>query len=296
MTTTTRLTVLPGATATVDEVVDVIRREGGVVIDGFLKPSALAELHRQLEPVLDRTRCGDDAYFAGTMTRRAGGLFGRLDLMPDIALHPLYYGAAKKILQKPVPIWAGDDRVEIVPDIQVGVTQAIQIQPGQGDQRLHRDDSSFLWRHPDYGREGRVQIMVAVSDFTEENGGTLVIPGSHLWDDERGPRREEAVSTCMRAGSALIWIGSTYHGGGDNSSDAPRTGLTMAFDLACLRQEENQFLSIPRDKLLGLSEEIQRLLGWGSGENLMGYVERDGQMVDAHVLLENDAVDLPTVR
>ncbi|MCX5103743.1 MULTISPECIES: hypothetical protein [unclassified Streptomyces] len=70
----------------------------------------------------------------------------------------------------------------------------------------------------------------------------------------------------------------------------------MAFDLACLRQEENHFLSIPRDKLLGLSEESQRLLGWGSGENLMGYVERDGQMVDAHVLLENDAVDLPTVR
>ncbi|WP_371096270.1 hypothetical protein [Streptomyces sanglieri] len=71
MTTTTRLATLPGATTTVDEVVDVIRRDGGVIIDGFLKPSALAELRRQLEPVLDRTRCGDDAYFAGTKTRRA---------------------------------------------------------------------------------------------------------------------------------------------------------------------------------------------------------------------------------
>lgn len=296
MTTATSLTALPAATTSVDEVVDVIRRDGGVILEGFLEPSVLAELRRQLEPILDETRYGEDAYFAGTKTRRAGGLFGRLDMMPEIALHPLYYGAAKKILQKPLWVWVGDDRIEMVPDIQVGVTQAIQIHPGQGDQRLHRDDTSFLWRHPDYGREGRVQIMVAVTDFTAENGGTLVIPGSHLWDDERQPKREEAVSTVMPAGSALIWIGSTYHGGGDNSSDASRTGLTMAFDLACLRQEENQYLSIPRDRLLGLSEEVQRLLGWGSGVNLMGYVERDGQMVDAHTLIEDGAVDLPTVR
>ena len=74
-----------------------------------------------------------------------------------------------------------------------------------------------------------------------------------------------------------------HHGGGNNSSEAPRTGLTMAFDLACLRQEENQYLSIPSEKLLDLSEEVQRLLGWGSGANLMGYVERGGQMIDARV-------------
>ncbi|MYS85795.1 phytanoyl-CoA dioxygenase family protein [Embleya scabrispora] len=296
MTTATSLATLPGATTTVDEVVDIIRRDGGVIVDGFLEPSVLTELRRQLEPILDETRCGDDAYFAGTNTRRAGGLFGRLDVMPQIALHPLYHGAAKKILQKPVPIWAGQDRIEIVPDIQIGVTQAIRIHPGQGEQPLHRDDSSFLWRHPDYGREGRVQIMVAVSDFTADNGGTLVVAGSHRWDDERPPRREEAVSARMRAGSALIWIGSTYHGGGNNSSNAPRTGVTMAFDLACLRQEENQYVSIPRERLLGLSEEIQRLLGWGSGANLMGYVERDGQMVDVHTLLADEPVELPTVR
>lgn len=295
MTTATQLTTLP-ATTTVEEVVDVIGRDGGVIIENFLDADQLAELRRQLEPVLASTGYGEDEYFAGTQTRRAGGLFGRLDLMSEIALHPLYYGAAKAILQKPMSVWVGDDRIELTPDIQVGVTQAIEIHPGQGAQRLHRDDTSFLWRHPDYGREGRVQIMVAVSDFTADNGGTLVIPGSHLWDDERGPKQDEAVSTVMSAGSALIWIGSTYHGGGNNSSDAPRTGLTMAFDLACLRQEENQYLSVPREKLLGLSEEVQRLLGWGSGVNLMGYVERGGQMVDAHVLLEDESVDLPTVR
>ncbi|WP_274008958.1 phytanoyl-CoA dioxygenase family protein, partial [Escherichia coli] len=76
------------------------------------------------------------------------------------------------------------------PDIQVGVTQAIQIHPGQGVQPLHRDDSVWLWRHPGYNREARVQIMIAITDFSEENGGTLVIPGSHKWDDERMPKQE----------------------------------------------------------------------------------------------------------
>jgi ectoine hydroxylase-related dioxygenase (phytanoyl-CoA dioxygenase family) len=58
-----------------------------------------------------------------------------------------------------------------------------------------------------------VQIMGAVSDFTAENGGTLVIPGSHLGDDTRASRPDEAVPTEMKAGSALIRIGSIYHGG-----------------------------------------------------------------------------------
>ncbi|MFE3059444.1 phytanoyl-CoA dioxygenase family protein [Nocardia sp. NPDC059239] len=295
MTTETTLTNLP-STTTVDEIVEVIWRDGGVIVEDFIDADRLAELRRQVEPILDTTGYGEDEFFAGTQTRRAGGLFGRIDMMPEIALHPLYYGAAKKILQQPIALWVGDDRFEVLPDIQVGVTQAIQIHPGQGAQRLHRDDGSFLWRHPDYGREGRVQIMVAVSDFTAENGGTLVIPGSHRWDDERGPKHEEAVPTVMQAGSALIWIGSTYHGGGDNSSDSARTGVTMAFDLACLRQEENQYLSIPREKLLGLSEEVQRLLGWGSGQNLMGYVERNGQMADVHSLLHDLSLGLPTTR
>ncbi|MDO7919609.1 phytanoyl-CoA dioxygenase family protein, partial [Pseudomonas aeruginosa] len=72
------------------------------------------------------------------------------------------------------------------------------------------------------------------------------IPGSHQWDDERMPTQEETIGAEMKAGTALLWLGSVYHGGGANRSDAPRTGLTMAYDLAFLRLEENHFLSIPR--------------------------------------------------
>mgnify|MGYP003587811740 FL=1 len=133
--------------------------------------------------------------------------------------------------------------------------------------------------------------MVAVSEFTKANGATLVIPGSHRWDDERAPKMEEAVPTEMAAGDALLWVGSTYHGGGTNSSDAPRTGLTMAYDLALLRQEENHYLSLPIEPVRQFPEELQRLLGWSCSTTNMGWVEWDGIMQDPHQLLKRPSFD-----
>lgn len=281
------LTTLPN-TATVEDVVEVIMRDGGVIIADLIAPATVSGLLADLQPVLDKVDGGEDDYFAGKRTRRAGGIFARTEHVVDVALNPIYHGAAKKILQQPIDVWLGEDRTTISSDIQIGVTQAIQIMPGQGAQPLHRDDISFLWRHPAYGREARVQIMVALSDFSAANGGTLVIPGSHRWDDERKPLRSEAVPTEMSTGSALIWIGSTYHGGGDNTTSTPRTGLTIAYDLTNLRQEENQYLSVPVETVKKLPEEVRRLLGWSSGKNFMGYVEVGGQMVDPHTLLERE--------
>ncbi|MFD9669384.1 phytanoyl-CoA dioxygenase family protein [Rhodococcus sp. NPDC059968] len=281
------LTTLP-CTTTIDEAVEVIFRDGGVIIEDLYSKETISGLREDLEPVLQNVRAGDDEVFAGTQTRRAGSLFARSPHMVDVALSPLYLGISRAILQKPIGVYFGEDNTPITPDIQIGMTQAIQIAPGQGAQPIHRDDTVFLWRHPSFGREARVQIMVAVSDFTKENGGTLVIPGSHLWDDNRKPTITEAVSTEMKAGSGCIFIGSTYHGGGNNSSDDLRTGVTMSFDLSTLRQEENQYLSIPLGTVKGFPAELQRLLGWSAGENFMGWIEMEGQMVDPHGLLERD--------
>ncbi|WP_062795710.1 phytanoyl-CoA dioxygenase family protein [Williamsia muralis] len=281
------LTTLPSST-TIDEAVEIILRDGGVIIENLYTAATIAGLLADLEPALQKVRGGDDEVFAGTQTRRAGSLFARSPHMADVALSPLYLGISRAILQKPVDVFFGEDSTPITPDIQVGMTQAIQIAPGQGAQPIHRDDTVFLWRHPSFGREARVQIMVAVTDFTKENGGTLVIPGSHLWDDTRKPTAAEAVSTEMRAGSALIFIGSTYHGGGNNTTDERRTGVTMSFDLSTLRQEENQYLSIPLATVKGFPVELQRLLGWSAGDNFMGWIEMEGQMVDPHSLLARD--------
>jgi ectoine hydroxylase-related dioxygenase (phytanoyl-CoA dioxygenase family) len=182
----------------------------------------------------------------------------------------------------------------VAADVRIGATQAIQIGPGQSAQPLHRDDTAFLWRHPTGGRVGRVQIICAVSDFTADNGGTLVIPGSHLWNDDRKPDLAEAIPTVMKAGSALIFLGSTFHAGGTNSTQAEyRTAAGLALDASNVRQEENMYLSLTAREVASYPEEIQRLLGWSAGANHMGWVEVDGQMIDPiHLLGDLDGAPL----
>src|SRR5690348_7689238 len=181
------LSRLPADTAQPSDVIAALERDGGVVIEGFLAPGTLAGLSRDLLPLLERQAAGRDR-FSGHQTRRLSALFAHTRHAAEIATHPLYLPVAEHFICKPRDVWVGDRRMPVAADIRIGVTQAIQIGPGQGAQPLHRDDTAFLWRpHPTGGREGRVQILCAVCDFTAENGGTLVIPGSHLWDDERQP-------------------------------------------------------------------------------------------------------------
>lgn len=274
-------------TATVDEVCDVIARDGGVIVKDFINSDALDAVKADLLPELEKVSWGQDD-FAGAKTRRLSALFKHSRHMADLITHPLFHGAAERYLQIPTPVWFGDERTELVPNIQIGATQLIDIHPGEGAQPLHRDDSVWQWRHPEGGRQARVQIMLAVTDFTADNGGTLVIPGSHLWGDERAPRQEEAVSTEMTAGSALIWLGGTYHAGGNNNTDASRMGLTLTLDLAHLRQEENHYLSIPLDVVKQLPDQVQRLLGYEATPPLMGWIEVNGVMTDPHYVLEDD--------
>ncbi|MHA3794736.1 phytanoyl-CoA dioxygenase family protein, partial [Sphingomonas sp. YL-JM2C] len=180
-------------TASTDEIVDVLNRDGGVILENFLTDEVLGRLRADLGPLLEATPASQEVDFLGTKTRRLSRLFSHTRAMADVVTNPLFHDAAQAILAKPVHVWFGEGRTEITPDIRVGMAQAIQIWPGQGSQPLHRDDTVFLWRHPTGGREARLQIMIAITDFEAENGGTLVVPGSHLWDDERMPERHEGL-------------------------------------------------------------------------------------------------------
>ncbi len=278
-------------TSSPDEIAAVLREDGVVSVAGFASPETLSGLQNDLMPLLGQIPGGEgaDAFFHGDKTHRLSRLFARTDHAVSIALNPLSLETARRILQAdPIKIWFGDQQLASTPDIQIGATQAIQIWPGQGGQPLHRDDAVYLWRHPTFEREARVNVMVALTEFTHENGATRVIPGSHKWDDERMPKPEETVSAEMNAGDALLWLGSTYHGGGENTSNGPRTGISMPYDLSYLRQEENQYLSVPIEKVKAFPEELQRLLGWSRGETFVGFVELHGKIVDPLELLKLD--------
>ncbi|MFJ4696590.1 MULTISPECIES: phytanoyl-CoA dioxygenase family protein [unclassified Streptomyces] len=271
-----------------DEVVGILERQGAVIVEEFVDPATLAGLREDLGLGLETAGYSESGY-DGKKTKRLSSLFHRSPRhMTEVVLQPQFLGAARRLLQQPTHMWIGKIRMEVTPSVQVSFTQAIRIDPGQGRQPLHRDDAMHLWRHP--GPPCRLQLMLAMNDFTSANGATLVIPGSHHWDDERAPTYAEAVPAVMPAGSALLWPGGVYHGGGANTTDSPRYSLSVALDLGNLRQEENQYLAVPRETVMTLPEEVQRLLGWDRCPPGLGQVETQ----DPHLLLERTQEELAT--
>ncbi|MFI0777862.1 phytanoyl-CoA dioxygenase family protein [Streptomyces sp. NPDC021212] len=267
--------------ASVDTVCEVLERDGGVIIENLVDEETLKGLWEDLNPALENWDYGADD-FSGHRTKRLSSLFARTEHVATVALKEQFLGAARRLIERPVPVWMGGRRVELAPNVQISATQVIQIWPGEGAQWLHRDDMSHLRVYP--GPIGRVQLMLAMSDFTAENGGTLVIPGSHTLGDEEPPAKDRAVSTEMPAGSCLIWLGGTYHAGGPNQSDAPRTGLTISMIAGNMRQEENQYLAVPREKVLAYPEEVRRLLGYDTCPPFLGWYES----ADPHLVLQQD--------
>jgi ectoine hydroxylase-related dioxygenase (phytanoyl-CoA dioxygenase family) len=276
------------STASVEEAIAIVERDGGVIIKDFFDSATVEELHKEIDVAMAATPWGQDD-FSGHRTKRLYGIFQHTKHAATAVRHPHYAGLAKHFLEVPKPVYVGEDLIELTPTYQVGVTSIIDIHPGEGAQPLHRDDTVWQWTHPEGYRQARVQIMVAVTDFSADNGGTMVVPGSHKWDDNRGPRVDEAVPTEMSSGSALIWVGGTFHGGGTNTSDSNRIGLTIGLDLGYLRQEENAYLTYPTEVVKTFDEDIQQLLGWSTCPPGTGFVDYQGTMADPIFLLKDGA-------
>jgi ectoine hydroxylase-related dioxygenase (phytanoyl-CoA dioxygenase family) len=115
--------------------------------------------------------------------------------------------------------------------------------------------------------------MWALTDFTEENGATRVVVGSNLAEDKRRYEQDDTQPATMARGSVLFYSGSVYHGGGANRSADARIGLNITYNVAWLRQEENQYLSVPRDVAETLPTELLRLMGYERGAYALGYID-----------------------
>jgi ectoine hydroxylase-related dioxygenase (phytanoyl-CoA dioxygenase family) len=120
-----------------------------------------------------------------------------------------------------------------------------------------------------------------VTDFTERNGATRVIPGSHRFDDGLRFDEKDTEPAEMLAGSVLLYTGAVYHGAGANRSDETRTGLNLTYARAWLRQEENQYLAVPPETARELPESLLRLMGYARGAYALGYVDDLRDPLDA---------------
>jgi hypothetical protein len=245
------------ADTTADEILDILDRDAGVIIDDILSTEQLKNIHLELSPFLKSTRVGQDE-FTGTSTKRVGALMARSPECRNLALNPLVNEISQKFLE---PHSEG---------YQLHFTSAINISPGETKQILHRDRGVWGGYIP-RKIETQLSTVWAITDFTKENGATQVVPGSHKWDKNRNPNDEEILSAEMTAGSVFLYTGTVLHGGGNNNSAEDRLGIFLHYAPTWLRQEENQYLSCPPNIAKDLDPELRRLIGYAKGGYVLGF-------------------------
>jgi ectoine hydroxylase-related dioxygenase (phytanoyl-CoA dioxygenase family) len=115
--------------------------------------------------------------------------------------------------------------------------------------------------------------MLPLVDFSAMNGGTRLVPGSHKWTDERPDADTEIVSPDLRAGDALVYRGTLWHGGGANATTRPRLGVVLHFAASWLRPAENHVLAVPPHVVRSLPKRLQELLGYNIHPPFLGNVD-----------------------
>jgi len=249
------LTHVPAETGS-DELLRVLRRDGAVIVDDMLDARRLDALLAEIMPYVEATRPGQDD-FSGRRTTRTGALVARSPACRELIMEPRVLDVAQRFLGP------------YCSRIQLHLSQIIRLRPGQEAQPIHRD--RWAWGTFLQGVEPQLNTIWALTDFTEENGATQVVPGSIDWPDDRRPAPEEITRAVMRRGSVLIYTGSVFHGGGANRTDGDRIGTNLTYALGWLRQEENQYLSCPPEIARELPEALQDLLGYTLGSYALGY-------------------------
>ncbi len=247
------------ASATAEDVASVLGRDGAAIVDRLVEPPVMDRAFAEMEPYVTRTRSGPDD-FAGRHTRRTGGLIARSPTCRGLVMHPHVLGAVPRVLSGATAF-------------QLHLTQIIAIGPGEPAQLIHRDQWAYDFFPFPAGYEVQCNTIWAMTAFTAENGATRVVVGSHRYEDRREFTEVDTEPAEMERGSVLFYTGSLYHGGGANRSAATRYGVNITYNLAWLRQEENQYLSVPLEIARELPEDVLRVMGYARGAYALGYVD-----------------------
>lgn len=276
------LEVLDGNTAHLTEILEILDRDGGVIVHNMLTPEVVARMLGELQATTLATQTGPKTdhelvnHFWGEQTKRFTRLAQRSQTFTDeVLVHPILLGVADAVLRPHcASYWMNTGQMMIV-------------MPSGSPQYLHRDSDDWPSMNTPTTPICQVSCMLALSDFTAENGATRVVPGSHRWSDyTREANESEITQAIMPIGSGMIYTGKVLHGAGANKTkNEPRFGMHMSYIYGWLTPEEAGCLGVTEERAKTLSPLQQRLLG---------YRCYDGSDLNGGRLWTVDYEDIPT--
>ncbi len=241
---------------------------GYVVLEGLLSGNQLGEVRDALAPLLAQGLSGRND-FEGIKTQRVYTLVARGKVFEELVEHPAVLSVMDALL---------------LPNYLLTASQAIAIAPGETPQPAHHDDAFYTIPRPRPAVS--VSTMWAIDDFTEANGATAVIAGSHRWTNEQlvdlddrddadglAPHHQPLLRPLvMPAGSCAVFAGTLVHRGGANRSAAVRRAISNQYCEPWARTQENFFLAVPSEKVAQMSPRMQAMLGYSIHPPFMGQV------------------------
>ena len=259
-----------------------IASDGYTIIEGAIEPDLVDELNEDLERLerLYEVRPAGNS-FEGEQTTRIYNLLAFGELYERIPVHANVLPVVEQVLD---------------PGCLVSSLSSITICPGETAQPIHADDQLIPLTKPHAPTV--CNTMWALTDFTEANGATRVIAGSHLADcspDYGHPY--DSVPAEMAKGSVLVWHGSLWHGGGANATQERRVGIAMNYCAGFIRQQENQQLGVPREIAAHFSPRLRELCGYSVYNGLIGHINKRSpvELLDATAAASAPEGDSPMV-
>lgn len=236
-----------------------IEQHGYTIIEHAFSTDLADELRETLDRLeSDHTIVPAANSFEGVNTWRIYNLLAHDPIFQQVPVHPVVLPLADAVL-------GGEVLVSSLSSIVIGA--------GESAQPIHADDQLMPLAKPHVGTV--FNSMWALTDFTEANGATRVVPGSHVADHspEYG-RHYDSIAAEMPRGSILAWHGSLWHGGGENTTGRRRYGLAMNYCAGWIRQQENQQLGLPLDLVATFEPRLRELCGFGTFRGLIGHIDK----------------------
>ncbi len=249
-------------TADPADVVATLMREGAVVVENLVDAETVDAVCQELRPELDAKGLDQQGAFNGALTNRISNVLAVSPKAAALLDHDMVVSVANEVL---LPYCA---------NYRISSMTAIEVLPGEAAQALHRDDTPYPIDIA--GMELQIGVMWSLNDFTPENGGTRIVTGSHrLLRSWHLPDLKNWDAAAMPKGSALFYLGSTWHGAGANETDGRRMGLINVYSLGWLRQEVNQYLTHPPEIAAKFAPRLRALLGYtthSNGDDQLGHL------------------------